>query len=137
MKKRLINETPIFQKIYALIKKMALLCPEVPKMHRYTLWERCELRALALLETLIAVGHAAEPEGRTNLLLSLSQEIDTLKVLVRLAKECRAIDLKAYLALEKILGEVGRMVGGWLKSAGSEKLASPEQPLQECSEEKR
>ena len=106
-------------------------------MHRYTLWERCELRALALLETLIAVGHAAEPEGRTNLLLSLSQEIDTLKVLVRLAKECRAIDLKAYLALEKILGEVGRMVGGWLKSAGSEKLASPEQPLQECSEEKR
>lgn len=106
-------------------------------MHRYTLWERCELRALDLLETLIAVGHATEPVDRTDLLLQLSQKIDTLKVLVRLAKECRAIDLKAYLVLEKILNEVGRMVGGWLKSAGGKKLASPEQPLQECSEEKR
>ena len=137
MKKRRIDETPIFQKTYALIKKMALICPQVPKMHRYTLWERCELKGLRALETLIAIGHATEFQDRVRLLILLSQEIDILKVLIRLSKECRAIDVKAYLFLEKLLNEMGRMVGGWLKSVNEKKLASPERSLQECSEEKR
>ena len=43
-------------------------------------------------------------------------KLDLLKLLVRLAYEIRVIDEKAYLILEERLQEVGRMLGGWIRS---------------------
>jgi hypothetical protein len=39
-----------------------------------------------------------------------------LKVLIRLAKETRAIDNPQYLEIQVILQEIGKMIGGWIKS---------------------
>lgn len=43
-----------------------------------------------------------------------------LKVaLIRLTKEVRTIDNQKYTQLEKIINEIGRMLGGWIKSTKS------------------
>jgi len=41
---------------------------------------------------------------------------DILKILLRLAKDNKAIDNKKYLQLESNLQEIGRMIGGWKRS---------------------
>lgn len=39
----------------------------------------------------------------------------TVRLLVRMAYEIKAIDQRKYLLLEEKLLEIGRMIGGWLK----------------------
>ena len=46
----------------------------------------------------------------------MSIKLDLLKVLLRLSKDTQAINDKEYLELQEILAEIGRMLGGWIKS---------------------
>ena len=46
----------------------------------------------------------------------LSFRIDVLKVLLRAGDELNVLDHKRYLARTGELLEIGKMVGGWLKS---------------------
>lgn len=70
---------------------------------------------MALLETLIEIGHRKGNEKLQSLLL-MSDRVDLLKVFIRLAKDTRAIDNKQYLEVQCIIQEIGKMVGGWIKS---------------------
>ena len=45
-----------------------------------------------------------------------SLKIDLLKILIRLTKEVRALDNKKYIQLQQELQEIGKMIGGWLRS---------------------
>ena len=45
------------------------------------------------------------------------KEIFNLRqVFLRLMKEIKTIDSKKYISLEEIVDEIGRMLGGWIKS---------------------
>lgn len=87
----------------------------IPKAERYTIWQKCENTTLALLEALIATSQFSGEE-RLHSLHNLSNKLDLLKVFIRLAQDTRSIDAKQYLALQTILQEIGKMVGGWIKS---------------------
>lgn len=87
----------------------------IPKSGRYTLWQKCENKALDLLENLIETSHK-KGEDRVNALCMMSNQLDLLKVLIRLAKETRLIDQSQYLEIQSMLQEIGKMIGGWMKS---------------------
>jgi hypothetical protein len=70
---------------------------------------------LILLEALIETSHQ-NGEDRLQSLYQISNKLDLLKVLIRLAKETRTIDTKEYLVIQEIIQEVGKMIGGWIKS---------------------
>ena len=55
-------------------------------------------------------------ETRLATLYKMSDYLELLKFLIRLANDIRAINLKQYVALESLLREIGRMLGGWIKS---------------------
>ena len=55
-------------------------------------------------------------EEKCNILKKASLKIDLLKTLIRLAKEVKAIDDKKYIQLQKELQEIGKMIGGWIRS---------------------
>jgi hypothetical protein len=68
-----------------------------------------------LLEQLISTSHLQGME-RVQILHAISYNVDLLKVLIRLAQETSTITPRQYLALQTHLQEIGKMVGGWLKS---------------------
>ena len=109
------SNTPLFHKLYNLYKLLSSLHGTVPKSQRYTLWQRCETINLILLELLLEAASNKEKE-RLLILLRMSRKLDLLKVLIRLAKETKTISLKKYVAIETILQESGKMIGGWIKS---------------------
>ena len=61
---------------------------------------------------------------KVEVLQKISIKLDLVKVLLRLGKDSQVIENNNYLALESILQEIGRMLGGWIRST---KQNSPEQ----------
>ncbi len=112
---RSVLDIPIFHKIYELYKLLHSHHHCIPKSERYTLWQKCENTTLALLEALIETGHR-KGDDRTCALYLVSNKLDLLKVLIRLAKETRTLNNKQYLEIQEIIQEIGRMIGGWIKS---------------------
>jgi 23S rRNA-intervening sequence protein len=113
--KRSVLDIPLFHKVYDLYKLLHSYHDQIPKTQRYTLWQRCENVSLSLLEQLISTSHL-QGTGRVQVLHAISHNVDLLKVLIRLAKETNTVTPKQYLALQTLLQEIGKMVGGWLKS---------------------
>jgi hypothetical protein len=111
---RPVLDIPIFYKIYDLYMLMHSYHPRIPKADRYTLWQKCENTALALLEALIATSHQIG-SARLDTLQLLSNKLDLLKVLIRLARDTHTIEKPQYLELQTLLQEIGKMTGGWIK----------------------
>lgn len=112
---RPVFDIPIFHKIYDLYKLLHSYQQKIPKSERYTLWLKCENTTLALLESLIETNHKAGNE-RLHCLHLISNKLDLLKVLIRMAKDIQIIDSKQYLDIQMPIQEIGKMIGGWIKS---------------------
>jgi hypothetical protein len=45
-----------------------------------------------------------------------SLKLNFLRVFFRLCKEIKVLDTKKYILFEEDINEIGRMLGGWIKS---------------------
>lgn len=106
---------PIFKKTYELYKSFYGLRGSVSKQDRYTIWQKCENLILEILEGILLASQAPKI-NKFSILEKVSLKVNILRIFFRLAKDVRAIDQKKYLLLEEVLDEIGRMLGGWIKS---------------------
>ena len=84
-------------------------------MERYSLWSRVGGTALQMLEGFIYVGYLPL-EQRAQKLTRLAAEVDMLRMFMRLAVDIKVLPLKKVVPLQERLDEIGRMLGGWIKS---------------------
>ncbi|MBT4552708.1 diversity-generating retroelement protein Avd [bacterium] len=108
-------DIPIFAKTYELYKLFYRYQKNIPKTDRYTLWQKNLNILLATLEIFFLVAHLPKEEKNINL-KKASVNLDLLRVFIRLAYETKALDLKKYVQLQESIDEIGRMLGGWLKT---------------------
>ncbi len=108
-------DVPIIALTYKLNLLLSTSTKTIPKFERHTIWERVVTIAILILEQLLNVGSAKNHE-RPILLERISNKLDLLKLLVRLSFDAKAIGFKKYVEIEKILDEIGKMLGGWIKS---------------------
>ncbi len=108
-------DLPILQKIYDFYKLFREFSEKFPKKDRFTIGQRCEEHTLILIEELIRVSKSSRAQ-KSQLLFDISVKLDTLKVLIRLLKDTKILDLRRYARLEEHLFEIGKMLGGWIKS---------------------
>lgn len=117
-------DIPIFKKTYDVYRLFYGYRADVSKQDRYTVWQRCENSILDVLEAILL---ASQSNRATKLpiLESASVKLNLLRVLVRLTKDVKAIDNKKYLELETRVDEIGRMLGGWIRSVRDTKESRP------------
>jgi|SRR5579859_255021 len=108
-------EIPIFKKLYELYKLLHLYRQQVAKADRHSLWQRAENNCLELLE-LVLVASQQSRQAKLPSLQAASVKLSVLRAIIRLAKDTKSIDHKKYLALQNLIDEIGRMLGGWLRS---------------------
>jgi hypothetical protein len=108
-------DMPIFKKTYDLYKTFYAYRLSVPKQDRYTIWQKCEELLLEVLEGILLASQQFKTE-KVPTLESASVKLNLLRVFVRLMKDVKALDSKKYVIIEANLDEIGRMLGGWLKS---------------------
>src|SRR3989338_4003174 len=108
-------DIPIFKKTYNLYKICYQHRNTIAKQDRHVLWQKVEQTILETLEEILFAIQTSKVE-KIPMLERASVKINLLRVLVRLAHDIKVIDDKKYLAIEASIDEIGRMLGGWLRS---------------------
>ena len=108
-------DIPIFKKTYDLYKSFYGFRETVSKQDRYTLWQRCENLILDILENILWASQLPKSE-KIPILEKTSLRLNFLRVFIRLSKEIKMLDNKKYILLQESIDEIGRMLGGWLRS---------------------
>jgi hypothetical protein len=88
-----------------------------PKNEKHTLGQTIELNTLKLLEEILFVGSSnINSSLKRDKLTTASNKLDLIKLLIRLSYDIKAIDQKGYISLQEMLQEIGKMLGGWIRS---------------------
>ena len=111
-------DVPILKKVYDLYRAFHQYRQTVPKQDRFTIFERSENTMLDLIECLLSAGQA-EKGNKALMLERASVKLNMLRFFIRLMKETKSLDTKKYTALQEMVDEVGRMLGGWIRSITS------------------
>lgn len=105
----------IYQKSYALTLFLYPIINRIPKSHRLVLGRRLEELSLSLL-ILVIKANKAKNHKRKELQEQVSDELDCLRILIRLAKDLKFMSVKQYTQSAEKINEIGRMLAGWIKA---------------------
>ncbi len=117
-------DIPIFKKTYDLYKVFYSYRDGITKQDRHSIWQRCESIILDILEGILLASQTYKSE-KVPILEKVSLKLNFLRVFLRLMKEVRVIDNKKYISLEEPVDEIGRMLGGWIKSSKDRRENAP------------
>ena len=86
-----------------------------PKKDRFALGQKCENLTLDLLESLF-VANSKKDDEKLPYLYDIDIRLKILQTFIRIINDARAVEAKDYLIMSSALEELGRMLGGWIKS---------------------
>jgi len=89
-----------------------------PNKDKYTLGKKIDSLILEIIELVFFTANVPKEE-KFNILQKTDLKVNLVKILIRLAMEVKALDIKKYIQLQKELQEIGRMLGGWIRSVKS------------------
>lgn len=89
--------------------------PNFSKDSRYTLGAKIDSMFLEVIENIIKAGYSEKLEKQISLKRA-SVKLDLLKFFLQITWEIKSLDNKKYIKLSEKLNEVGKMLGGWIKS---------------------
>jgi len=113
-----LKDVPIIVSLYQLYTSFHRLLSNFPKTQRYSLGQTVQTEILNIIRhCLQAAGTSSKQADRKRAYLTTaSSEVDTLRLLLCLCKDCRCISNTAYQQLDSKVTEIGKMLGGWIKS---------------------
>ncbi len=105
---------------------MLWLLPKVEKFpgaYRFTVTQRL-MDALLDLQDDLATAESSRGQGRGQALLSADRHLVRLRIYLRLVHHWRWLSHGQYHHVSRMVLEIGRLLGGWLKSTQSKKGGS-------------
>ena len=108
-----MNEMALDERCMSMINYGYVALRQFPKRETHVLG--AEIRA-SMLKTHRLIITAGKRYHKKTTLTDLDIEVAMLQRLVRLAKDFCYIDLKKYRIWSEFIVEIGRMIGGWIKS---------------------
>lgn len=87
---------------------------KMPRNHRYQLGQRLEGRVLDFLENLI---DATYTHDKKNILQKANLDLEKIRFLLRLCYDLKLWDLRKYEMFSRHSIELGKQLGGWIKSS--------------------
>ena len=103
----------IFEKTYEFILWLYPTINKFPKSQRFVLGQQIENTVLEILKGII---QANQEKNKLAYLKQISVDLDKLRILIRLSKDLKFINLKQYQFSADKVNEIGKMLGGWIKS---------------------
>ena len=104
---------PALEATYQWLLRLIPRLEKFPRSQKFLLGDRLQAEALAVLDHLIAATYTRE---REQFLRAANLGLEKLGFGVRLCKDLRYLDLKAYEHAARSIDEIGCMVGGWIRS---------------------
>ena len=104
---------PALEAMYRFLLWLVPTIETFPRSQKFLLGDRIQSIALGVLESLIEATYC---RARDRQLSDANLGLEKLRVLCRLAKDLHHLDARRYEHAARALDEVGRMVGGWIRS---------------------
>ena len=107
--------TPSPQIISKFYDFLLYLIPQVskfPRTDRYLVGERLENLCFDIMELLLEAVYSRE---KTACLQKVNLRLEQARYYVRLCKDLKLMDLQGNQDLSKMINEVGKQLGGWIK----------------------
>ena len=108
-----MKESPIFTKSYDMLRWLLPLTLKFPRQQRFVVAEAVQRTALQFHERIIEAVKSGDPMPH---LRQADVDLTKLRFYVRLCRDFELISLKQYGHAAGRLAEVGRLLGGWIKS---------------------
>lgn len=97
---------------------MIYLFPIIDRFPKYEKFVLCTQIKSCVLEIARKIIRANKSRNKKPLLYDLDVAIEELRLLVRLSHDRKYLAHRSYEETSKRVNEVGRLLGGWLKSLG-------------------
>jgi len=110
------RELIIYQKHYDLMLYSFPIIGRFPQNQRYVLGQQIENAMLAIGMMIV---HANKLKQRKAKLYEIDIELEKLRFLIRLAKDLKMMSVSKYGNHCERLDEIGRLLGGWMKSVAA------------------
>jgi 23S rRNA-intervening sequence protein len=111
-----MNELPIIQKTYDLIKWYVPHLNKLPRDHKFGLGDRIIKGLYDFLEGLIRVRFT---KNKRDQLQAMNTELDVLRYQTRLLHDFRVLPIQQYEHVSKLMNEIGTDLGAWQKQQAS------------------
>ena len=110
-----MKQSPIFSRSYDLLRWLVPATIKFPREQRFVMANNVQRIAFEFQEHIIEPAHALQPEQN---LRCADSALSKLRVYLRLSVDLRLLSTGQYAHVGKIVDEIGRLLGGWLKSLG-------------------
>lgn len=110
-----MKELVLYQKHYDLMLYALPLVNRFPASQRFILGQKIECCMLDIACLIIRANKSRQ--YRKARLFDIDTELEQLRMLVRLAKDLGYLSIKRYGLFCERTDEIGKILGGWLKSA--------------------
>lgn len=107
-----MQELPIIQKTYDLIKWYVPILHRLPRDYRFTLGDRMINSLYALLEDLIQARYTRD---RLPKLKAINSRLDILRYQTRLLLDFELVQTRRYEYASSLINTIGTDLGGWMK----------------------
>lgn len=115
-----MQDLPIIQKTYDLIKWYVPLLTNLPRHHKFTLGDRIIAELYDLLETLIQARYTRHKLDR---LEPLNAKLDILRHQTRLLLDFNLINADRYHYAGQRINDIGTDLGAWIKQQRKQQVA--------------
>jgi four helix bundle protein len=112
------REMPLFTKTYDFLGWLVPLTNHFPRIHRHTVTRRLVEAALDFQEAILTANNHRGAE-RLDALGIARSHLDKVRLYLRLVHRWRWISDGQYHHAAEMIAEMGRLLGGWLKTTKS------------------
>ena len=109
-----MNELPLFSRTYDLLLWLIPHILKFPRIHRFGLGERIQRLAYDFQDTLVAAGKS-KGTVRDEKLHEADIQLEQIRFWIRFSRDNSLFTLRQYEHAARLLSEVGRLLGAWLK----------------------
>jgi hypothetical protein len=107
-----MKESPIFTRTYDLLRWLIPLTIKFPRTQRFVLATRLQETVFCFQERLIEAARSAEPAP---ILSRADADLAKLRLYMRLCRDLELIKFNQYEHGQRMVDEIGRLMGGWRK----------------------
>lgn len=108
-----MKQSPIFTRTYDLLRWLIPLTVKFPRTHRFVLAARVQETVLRFQERIIEAGRSRHP---ASILAQADADLVKLRLYLRLCRDLELVKFNQYEHGQRMVDEVGRLMGGWIKS---------------------
>lgn len=113
------GEIVIYKKLIIISIWLVPLVQKFPRQHRFGLGERIQRLAMDFQDALVAAGKSRGTDRR-EWLQDADRCLEQLCLWLRMAHDLQIFSLRQYEHSSRLLAEVGRLLGTWLKSSSAD-----------------